>query len=49
LPVETARKIANHYHGGFVVLDAQRNIARVVFKQGTVDFAQQEGDSIEKT
>jgi tRNA nucleotidyltransferase (CCA-adding enzyme) len=46
--VETARKIANHYHGGFVVLDAQRNIARVVLKQGTVDFAQQEGDSIEK-
>ncbi|WP_107669971.1 CCA tRNA nucleotidyltransferase [Cyanothece sp. BG0011] len=46
--IETAKKIANQYHAGFVVLDAQRNIARVVFKQGTVDFAQQEGDTIEK-
>ncbi|MEA5511033.1 CCA tRNA nucleotidyltransferase [Crocosphaera sp. UHCC 0190] len=46
--IETARKIANHYHAGFVVLDATRNIARVVFKEGTVDFAQQEGESVEK-
>ncbi|MEA5535651.1 CCA tRNA nucleotidyltransferase [Crocosphaera sp. XPORK-15E] len=46
--IETARKIANHYHAGFVVLDATRNIARVVFKQGTVDFAKQEGESLEK-
>ena len=48
LVIETAKKIANKYHAGFVVLDDKRNIARVVFKQGTVDFAQQEGDSIEK-
>ncbi len=48
LAIETAKKIANKYKAGFVVLDAERNIARVVFKQGTVDFAQQEGDSIEK-
>ncbi len=45
--VETARRIANHYHAGFVVLDEQRQIARVVFERGTVDFAQQEGDSLE--
>ncbi|MDJ0844007.1 MAG: CCA tRNA nucleotidyltransferase, partial [Crocosphaera sp.] len=48
LVIKTAKKIANKYNAGFVVLDAERNIARVVFQQGTVDFAQQEGDSIEK-
>jgi tRNA nucleotidyltransferase (CCA-adding enzyme) len=47
LAVETARKIAACYRAGFVVLDEQRQIARVVFKQGTVDFAQQEGNSLE--
>lgn len=46
--VETAQKIARRYHRGFVVLDEQRQIARVVFPQGTVDFAQQEGESIEQ-
>ena len=45
--VETALKLANYYHAGFVVLDEARRIARVVFKQGTVDFAQQEGDCLE--
>ncbi|GFE70759.1 CCA tRNA nucleotidyltransferase [Chroococcus sp. FPU101] len=48
LAIETARKIANHYHAGFVVLDPTRQIARVIFPQGTVDFAQQEGNSLEK-
>ncbi|MGP0128312.1 MAG: CCA tRNA nucleotidyltransferase [cyanobacterium endosymbiont of Rhopalodia musculus] len=47
LAVETARTMANHYHAGFVILDQKRKIARVVFKQGTVDFAQQEGNSLE--
>lgn len=47
LAVETARKIANCYQGGFVVLDEKRQIARVVFEQGTVDFARQEGNSLE--
>lgn len=47
LAVEVARKIAECYRAGFVVLDERRRIARVVFKQGTVDFAQQEGDSLE--
>lgn len=46
--VETARKVANAYQGGFVLLDAERQIARVVLKEGTVDFAQQEGESLEK-
>jgi len=39
--VETARAIAEHYQAGFVVLDKARQIARVVFPQGTVDFALQ--------
>ena len=45
--VQTARKLAEQYKAGFVVLDAERQIARVVFDQATVDLAQQEGDSLE--
>ena len=45
--VETARAIAHHYTAGFVVLDPKNQIARVVFEQATVDFAQQIGDSLE--
>lgn len=45
--VETARQIARHYRAGFVVLDADRQIARVVFEQGTADFALAEGGSLE--
>jgi len=45
--VETAQAIARKYKAGFVVLDAERHIARVVFKDGTADFAQQLGDSLE--
>ncbi|MCT7950721.1 CCA tRNA nucleotidyltransferase [Ancylothrix sp. C2] len=45
--IETASKVANHYKAGFVVLDASRQIARVVFAEATVDFAQQEGESLE--
>jgi len=44
--IETARLIANRYQAGFVVLDAKRHIARVVFADATVDFAQQEGNSL---
>ncbi|MEB3148069.1 MAG: CCA tRNA nucleotidyltransferase, partial [Sphaerospermopsis sp.] len=44
--VKVARAIAKHYHAGFVLLDAERNIARVVFPHATADFAQQEGDSL---
>ena len=45
--IATARDIARSYQGGFVVLDEVRQIARVVLPQGTLDFAQQEGETIE--
>ena len=45
--VEKAQAIARKYKAGFVVLDAERQIARVVFKEGTADFAQQMGSSLE--
>jgi tRNA nucleotidyltransferase (CCA-adding enzyme) len=44
--VEIAQAIARKYKAGFVVLDAERQIARVVFKDGTADFAQQMGDTL---
>ncbi len=46
--VETAQAIARHYKAGFVLLDAERQIARVVFPQGTADFAQQVGATLEE-
>ncbi|MDJ0674151.1 MAG: CCA tRNA nucleotidyltransferase [Calothrix sp. MO_167.B42] len=45
--IQIARNIAKYYQAGFVILDPARKIARVVFPQATVDFAQQEGDSLE--
>ncbi len=45
--VQTAKRIANHYQAGYVLLDAQRQIARVVFEGATLDFAAQVGDSLE--
>ncbi len=45
--VKTARAIARRYQAGFVLLDAERQIARVVFKHATIDFAQQEGSNLE--
>ena len=44
--VKVARKIAQGYQAGFVLLDAERKIARVVFPEATADFAQQEGESL---
>ncbi len=44
--VQVARAIATRYRAGFVLLDAERKIARVVFPHATADFAQQEGDSL---
>ncbi|WP_341528571.1 CCA tRNA nucleotidyltransferase [Nostoc sp. UHCC 0302] len=44
--VKVARAIAKHYKAGFVLLDRERHIARVVFPHATADFAQQEGDSL---
>lgn len=46
--VETAQRIADFYQAGFVVLDQKRAIARVVFPQGTLDFARQEGKNLEQ-
>lgn len=45
-PVETAQAIAQHYRAGFVLLDKERQIARVVFEQATVDFALQVGPDL---
>jgi tRNA nucleotidyltransferase (CCA-adding enzyme) len=46
--VATAKTIASHYRAGFVLLDAEFQIARVVFPGMTLDLAQQMGDSIEE-
>ncbi|NJM66148.1 MAG: CCA tRNA nucleotidyltransferase [Acaryochloris sp. RU_4_1] len=46
--VETAQRIAQRYQAGFVLLDAHRQIARVVFAQATADFALQVGSILEK-
>ncbi len=45
--IELARKIAIQNSAGFVILDAARSIARLVFSEITVDFAQQVGGSLE--
>ncbi|MEO1094728.1 MAG: CCA tRNA nucleotidyltransferase [Cyanobacteria bacterium J06638_28] len=45
--IETAHAIARHYEVGFVILDPKNKIARVVFPQATVDFAQQVGNTLE--
>ncbi len=44
--VAVARQLATDYRAGFVLLDAERQIARVVFPGLTVDIAQQDGTSI---
>jgi tRNA nucleotidyltransferase (CCA-adding enzyme) len=44
--VDVARRLANEDRAGFVLLDAERQIARVVFPGMTVDIAQQDGASI---
>lgn len=46
--IDLAKQIAKEYKAGFVVLDRERQIARVVFANGTVDLARQEGNSIEQ-
>jgi tRNA nucleotidyltransferase (CCA-adding enzyme) len=46
--VSIAAAIAKRHKAGFVVLDAKRQIARVVFKNATADFAQQMGSSIDE-
>ncbi|MFZ4640932.1 MAG: CCA tRNA nucleotidyltransferase [Nodosilinea sp.] len=44
--IETAEHIAQAYGAGFVVLNSDHEIARVVFPNATVDFAQQLGSNI---
>jgi tRNA nucleotidyltransferase (CCA-adding enzyme) len=44
--VAVARQLATAYRAGFVLLDAERQIARVVFPSMTVDIAQQDGENI---
>jgi tRNA nucleotidyltransferase (CCA-adding enzyme) len=44
--VAVARRLASEYQAGFVLLDAERQIARVVFPGLTVDIAQLDGDGI---
>ena len=44
--VAVARQLATAHRAGFVLLDAERQIARVVFPGLTVDIAQQDGNSI---
>lgn len=44
--IEVAKKIANQYRAGFVILDSARQIARVVFENANIDFAQQEGETL---
>lgn len=46
--IPIARSIADFYQAGFVVLDQERDIARVVLPQGTLDFARQVGATIEE-
>lgn len=45
--IAIAKQIAQAYKAGFVILDEQRQIARLVFPQGTVDIAQKEGETLE--
>ncbi|AFY59725.1 CCA tRNA nucleotidyltransferase [Synechococcus sp. PCC 6312] len=45
--IPLAQQLAQKYQASFVLLDAARQIARVVFPQATLDFAQQVGDSLE--
>ncbi len=46
--VAVARQLATTYRAGFVLLDAERQIARVVFPGLTVDIAQMDGASIDR-
>jgi tRNA nucleotidyltransferase (CCA-adding enzyme) len=45
--IKLAQEISRDYRSGFVMLDAERSIARLVFDGITVDFAQQMGGSLE--
>jgi tRNA nucleotidyltransferase (CCA-adding enzyme) len=44
--IPVAQKIAQKYHTGFVILDAERQIARLIFPQITLDLCQMYGENI---
>ncbi|MCS6959010.1 MAG: CCA tRNA nucleotidyltransferase [Pseudanabaenaceae cyanobacterium SKYGB_i_bin29] len=44
--IDTARQIARKYKAPFVLLDREREIARVVLPQGNLDFAKQVGATL---
>ena len=46
--IALAKNIANRCNAGFVALDTQRDIARIVFAEGTVDIAKIEGKTLEE-
>lgn len=46
--IALAKNIAHRCEAGFVTLDSQRDIARIVFKEGTVDIAKIEGETLEE-
>lgn len=46
LAIPLAQWLARKYQASFVVLDAAREIARIIFPQATVDFAQQVGQDL---
>lgn len=46
--IALAKNIANRCAAGFVALDTQRDIARIVFGEGTVDIAKIEGKTLEE-
>lgn len=46
--IALAKHIANCCAAGFVALDPQRDIARIVFAEGTVDIAKIEGETLEE-
>jgi tRNA nucleotidyltransferase (CCA-adding enzyme) len=45
--IDVASQIARQYNAGFVLLDEERQIARVVFPTATADFAQQVGPTLD--
>ena len=44
--IPLAKKLARKYHAHCVVLDAERQIVRLIFPQITLDLSQQQGDDI---
>ncbi|BDA40086.1 CCA tRNA nucleotidyltransferase [Candidatus Atelocyanobacterium thalassae] len=43
-----AKNIAHSYHVNFIILDSKRSIIRIIFREGTIDLAKQNGNNIDK-